>query len=402
MPTYSYSQLETFDNCPLKYKFKYIDKIRKPEAQSIEAFVGITVHEVLRKLYADLVLGKRQSIEELLGHYGSVWRRDWMPTIRIVQPDLSAENYFDYGARCLRNYYQRHAPFDQSQTLDLEAQVAFALDSNGAFKLQGYIDRIARRPDGTYEIHDYKSSQRLSSQPEVDSDRQLGLYQLGLRSLWRDVERVELIWHFVGKDTTLSSTRTPEQLAELSTETIERIKAIQSAREFEPRQSALCNWCEYRPDCPLWRHVDAAEALSAAGFAADAGVRLANEYAQTKLEMDRLADRLESLREALVGFAKEKQTRVLRGSGVKVWVTIEEKTKFPDSKEPLRRELEQLVKEAGRWEEVSTLSVTELAKGFEDERWPPSFLERLRSFARTEESATVRVTRPQKPEESRD
>jgi len=29
MPIYSHSRLEAFKNCPLKYKFNYIDKIKR-------------------------------------------------------------------------------------------------------------------------------------------------------------------------------------------------------------------------------------------------------------------------------------------------------------------------------------------------------------------------------------
>lgn len=37
MPVYSHSRIETFETCPLKYKFKYVDGIRKEE-ESVEAF----------------------------------------------------------------------------------------------------------------------------------------------------------------------------------------------------------------------------------------------------------------------------------------------------------------------------------------------------------------------------
>ncbi len=37
----------------------------------------------------------------------------------------------------------------------------------------GYVDRLSKRPDGTWEIQDYKISSRLPTQSEMDSDRQL-------------------------------------------------------------------------------------------------------------------------------------------------------------------------------------------------------------------------------------
>ena len=398
MRLYSHSQLATFENCPQQYKFRYIDKIKKPEEQSIEAFVGGCVHEVLKKLYDDLLRCRPNTLDELLAYYRLVWEREYQPTFLIVRQNLTPQNYFDYGARCIRNYYARYQPFDQSQTLDTEAHLVFALDAKGEYKLQGYIDRIGRRRDGTYEIHDYKTGGHIPPQQAVDSDRQLGLYQIGLMSRWPDVERVELLWHYVGLDTTLRSTRTPEQLKELAAETIAAVDRIEREKEFEPVKSALCDWCEYRCDCPLWKHVVAVELLPPVQFAADAGVQLANQYAQTKFEIDRLAERLEHLRELILEFCRQKQATVLAGSGVRVAVKFEEKTRFPRKGEPQRDALEELVRRVGRWDDVSELSLSQLAKVLKEESWPPDLLGQLRQFAITEESATVRVTRTKPPE----
>ena len=48
--TFSYSQLNTFRTCPQQYKIIYLDGARK-ESESIEAFMGKRVHEVLEWLY---------------------------------------------------------------------------------------------------------------------------------------------------------------------------------------------------------------------------------------------------------------------------------------------------------------------------------------------------------------
>jgi len=50
MTIYSHSRLETQRNCPLKYKFNYIDKVKRKE-ESIEAFLGYCFHEVREIIY---------------------------------------------------------------------------------------------------------------------------------------------------------------------------------------------------------------------------------------------------------------------------------------------------------------------------------------------------------------
>ncbi|MGH9445194.1 MAG: RecB family exonuclease, partial [Terriglobia bacterium] len=279
MPVYSHSRLSTFEQCPQRYKFQYLDKLPKPQAMSAEAFAGSRVHEALQKLYEDLKYGKLNSIEDLLAYYYDQWRRNWGEGVRIVREGLAEGHYRDYGRQCIQNYYGRYYPFDQSLTLKTEFHLVFTLGCETRYKVQGYIDRLARRPDGVYEIHDYKTSGSLPIQSQADADRQLALYQIGLKSCWNDVDRVELIWHYVGADSTLVSRRSPEQLEELSRETASLIDEIERSQNFAPIKSALCEWCEYQPVCPLWKHVIAVQELPPETMNADEGVQLVNAYA---------------------------------------------------------------------------------------------------------------------------
>ncbi|MAG33336.1 MAG: hypothetical protein CL908_20870, partial [Deltaproteobacteria bacterium] len=61
-----------------------------------------------------------------------------------------------------------------------------------------------------------------------------------------------LVWHYVAKNRTCTSTRTPQELQALRDSTIARIDEIQSTTTFAPKKIALCAWCEYKVRCPLW------------------------------------------------------------------------------------------------------------------------------------------------------
>lgn len=65
MSTYSYSRLSLFENCPLAYRYKYLDKVEM-EPETIEAFMGKRVHEALEKLYRDLKHSKVNALEDLI------------------------------------------------------------------------------------------------------------------------------------------------------------------------------------------------------------------------------------------------------------------------------------------------------------------------------------------------
>ena len=124
------------------------------------------------------------------------------------------------------------------------------LPQSGRYAVQGFVDRIARTRDGAIEIQDYKTSARVPSQAEVDGDRQLALYQIGIGARFGAQHPVRLVWRYLRQRRTLVSTRTPEQLGELAAQTRGLIDQIRSETVFDPKPSALCRWCEYREGCP--------------------------------------------------------------------------------------------------------------------------------------------------------
>ncbi|HUY12621.1 MAG TPA: PD-(D/E)XK nuclease family protein [Terriglobia bacterium] len=402
MPIYSHSQLETYENCPKKYKFKYIDKIRKPLETGIEAFVGSRVHETLRKLYDDLKLKKLNTIEELLAFYQARWKAEWGPGVKIVKEGLAEQNYLDYGESCIRNYYGQYHPFDQSDTLDTEMRLVFGIDPEGKHRVQGFVDRVARRADGVYEIHDYKTARDLPPQSYIDSNRQLALYQIGLRAQWPDVQEVELIWHFVSSKTSLHSHRTPEELEELAQRTTGLIEEIESQTEFKPIKSRLCDWCEYQPDCPIWKHVLAVEKLAPEQFSGDHGVVLANEYASVKSQMDGLDLRLQELRADLESFAEQENVQIIKGNGVQVSVSHTHQLALPAREDPEWTMLQNIIRNNGKWDEVSEVSAPKLREILRSKAWPQPLAAKIQRYLQTRSVLNIRVRSTATGEDNQD
>ena len=247
---YSHSRLSSFENCPRQFHYRYIEK-RPVDTESIEAFLGKRVHEVLERLYHFIDRGQIPSLGKVVARFRADWEQHFdAERVRTVRAENPAASYRELGERCLSNYYRRHYPFDSGETLSIEAHVAFPLDAAGRYRIQGFVDRIVRASDGAVEIHDYKTGRWVPSQAKLDADRQLALYQLGYEAKHGRDAPVRLVWHYLQRDQVRVSTRTREQLDALCGETVALIDRIESERDFAPKPSALCSWCEHNDVCP--------------------------------------------------------------------------------------------------------------------------------------------------------
>lgn len=254
MAIYSNSKLSTFEQCKLKYKYKYIDKIKPDIKKSIEAHLGTCVHDSLEWLYKKVMdkNEKKPSIEELITFYAEQWKKNYSEDIAIAKENLTLKDYFDKGVKFLIDYYTTHDPFDEN-TLELEKKIFLNLDEKKEYKIIGFIDRLVyNEKTKEYEIHDYKTSGSLPSKEKIENDRQLALYSMAIKDLYGKENDISLIWHYLSFNQKIFSKRTKKQLDELRNETIDLIKKIENNDEFEPNPSILCKWCEYRITCPYF------------------------------------------------------------------------------------------------------------------------------------------------------
>jgi putative RecB family exonuclease len=250
LTVYSHSRLASFETCPKKYEYRYVQKLEVTR-ESVEAFVGKRVHEILERLYHHV--GRYQqppSLRQVLDRFQRDWRLRWHDDIEIVREGQSADEYLSRGERCLQNYYRKHYPFDAGETVGIEQRVSLQLDDGGRYRLRGVVDRIVRTAPGRFEVHDYKTGAWLPSQQRIDEERQLALYQIGIEQTYEDVQSVGLVWHYLQHNKTLRSERSPETLDRLKASTIELIDRIEAAEQYPPRPGKLCSWCEYREICP--------------------------------------------------------------------------------------------------------------------------------------------------------
>ncbi|MFQ5728877.1 MAG: RecB family exonuclease [Waddliaceae bacterium] len=387
---YSHSRLDTYRQCPYKFRLNYIDHIPS-SLEGIEAFMGSRVHEVLQKLYTDLRFCKEDSLETLLQYYRGIWEKEWHENIRIVREDLSPDEYFKLGERCIVDYYHRYKPFDQNRTLGIEHPIQFSLDKESNYQIKGFVDRISQPKDKVVWIHDYKTKGFFPTQQDLDEDRQLAYYQMAVSQLWPDTREIELIWHFLIFDQEVHSRRTVEELEALRKETIALIQEIEAATHFPPKQSGLCNWCEYQSICPLFSHLHEASALSKNEYLNEEGVQLAHRLVALQAEENKLKEEISKVKDALWAYAEKKGVEVVFTKEHKVRIKVYENIRFPGKKDPSRSALEKAVKDGGKWEEVSLLDVFALSKVLQKGGWDRGLVEKIKQFGSADSTLWIKA-----------
>ncbi|MGD0915299.1 MAG: PD-(D/E)XK nuclease family protein [Thermodesulfobacteriota bacterium] len=397
MPTYSHSQLSTYETCPHQYKLSYIDKI-EAETEGIEAFMGSRVHDALEKLYRDLMkVNRLNSLEEILDFYNQSWDKNWRGTVQIVRKEYSSEDYHRQGEKCLTDYYKRYYPFDQGRTLGLEEYIIFPLNGEKDYWIRGYIDRLALVDQSVLEIHDYKTSGKLPTQREVDLDRQLAFYQMGVEARWKEIEGVRLIWHYLAFDAEIKSLRTPDHLQQIRQETFELIRKIEEDIQFLPKEGPLCDWCDYQPFCPKRKHLIRIENLPPNEYLQEPGANLVNRYVELREKKRVLNEEIDAelakIEEALFAYGQQEKVESIFGSDHAAKIVIEKKEKYPLKGDPRRRALDELVRKAGKWMEVSDLNPWMLARVISRGGWPFSLVNKVKEFVTPEERRSITVTK---------
>jgi putative RecB family exonuclease len=249
--TYSHSRLSCFEQCPRRYKLQYIDNVEVEERRGIEAFLGTRVHESLQLLYEEAKRDKILDCADLLKHLRCRWYDELDGSVIVVRKGMRPEDYREMAERFVIDYYKKHHPFDRGETVGLEHEVRFNLGGPRTYEITGHIDRLTRLGDGVYEIHDYKTGRHLPKPSDLRKDRQLALYEVGIRSSYPDVKDVHLVWHFLAHNREMRSKRTLGDLERLKSETMVLIDQIEGAVDFPAHPSFLCNWCGFQTICGI-------------------------------------------------------------------------------------------------------------------------------------------------------
>jgi hypothetical protein len=310
-----------------------------------------------------------------------------------MREELTQEDYRALGEKMIKAYYERYSPFDSDITIGTEMNINFSLDDETKYRITGFIDRLSRAQENVHEIHDYKTSAYLPSQEDADTDRQLGLYHLGVQRKWPHTKNIRLIWHYLAFDTELISYRNPNTISNLVAATKRLIDEIESAQDFSPNESWLCEWCEYPDLCPLRKHFFKVETLAVNEYLNEPGVVLVNKYVALRNEAKKIDTDISKVKEAMFDYAIKEEVEAIKGSDYKARIRFDERLKFPGKNDAKRQQLEDVIREAAKWTDVSQLDTTSLAHIIENNLWSKDLIDKIMKYGIIEASSSVHISK---------
>jgi putative RecB family exonuclease len=340
----SYSALDTFLTCPLKYKYSQIDRVKTPKSK--EMVFGTLIHNTLKLVHTPGILSPTP--EQALDFFSKNWNAE------VFEDEFEERAAFSQGVAMIQDYYKKNDP-GKIKIVDLESRFQVEIGpvkSSGALDhgvksenhiITGIIDRIDKTEDG-YEIIDYKTTRKLPSQEKVDNDLQLSIYLAAFLKRYpkeiENIDKIKVSLYYLKHGVKLSSERSLSQVKQSEDFVLDLIDQI-GASKFEPTLSGLCDWCGYQKICPMWKHKfkkEEAEDIDSA--------KIIEEYIALKDEIKSKADRIGELQEKLSEYMDKENVNQVFGDAGRILRTIRKTYKYDQEK--LRSILEPLDK----WESI--------------------------------------------------
>lgn len=248
----SASKITTYLDCPLKFKFRYVDKIESEETSAALA-MGSAFHRTVKHFYTRLMDGQQLGLDAL----EQAFRQDWevAQTVPISWNGDGPEAIERQGLDMLRIYLEGIG--DLSTPLAVESQFRIPVvnivtgEKLNDVELVGIIDRVGPNEEPV----ELKTSARSWNQQQADASLQMTAYAYHL-ALLTGQEEITGRFEVVVKNKTpklqiLNTKRTPHHFDQLFRIMSTAVRCVQEGIWY-PNPGMFCSGCEYADECAAW------------------------------------------------------------------------------------------------------------------------------------------------------
>ena len=233
----SASSVKTFDQCPKKYFYNYIQ--REPRLKWDHLDIGNLAHLTLEIFHGWIIEGKNKSrsLARLMGEAFAKARESF--------PDMH-DNFVAETKDMLIEYLATvSGPGGLKATKSVEEPFVFNITDD--IIIRGYIDRVDVLTDGRFHIVDYKTTKNKKYLDEF----QLLVYGLLLHDKYPDIKEFKGSYLLLRHGSSyMSYDFTMKDVLKNRDRLIKYANDIRSEEEWVPVPTGLCNYCDYKGICP--------------------------------------------------------------------------------------------------------------------------------------------------------
>ncbi|HVM19885.1 MAG TPA: PD-(D/E)XK nuclease family protein [Egibacteraceae bacterium] len=236
----SFSRVDMFGTCPLKYRFAYVDAL--PSQPGPHLSWGSSIHAALEAWW-DQKLPEPPDVQVLLDALYEHWDDSGFEGMEREEK----VRWYRHAQDVLRRHHQRYSP---GYTPAVATEQWFEVEVGNAVTVVGSIDHVARTAGGGIGIVDWKTNRKAKTRAHVAGSLQLAVYALAARHLWG----IDPDW--VALDFVVPGVRVTVERSDIDVDAaVRQIHEVAEgirAEQFAPTPNSLCNWCDYRAECPAF------------------------------------------------------------------------------------------------------------------------------------------------------
>ena len=232
--TISQSKADVFNDCKLKYRYRYVERIKEKSLNQDALNFGSYIHKIFEDgIKADSIEVLRELAERHKEEYS-----------------IKSKNK-DKTEICLKNFIK----LNNKLTKGGEAELRYEVPISEEISVNGIIDRIVQGDKGGYLIIDYKTGKREKSRVALYNDQQLQGYCFAVHKIYNiPIEEITVAHYYPVTDNLVSLKYSAAQISNYVKNKTNEVWKIRKCKKTDlmPSENQFCNWCEYKTLCPIF------------------------------------------------------------------------------------------------------------------------------------------------------
>lgn len=270
LPRFSYSKLDTFSKCPMKYKLKYVDG-NYESSEAIHLDLGNIAHKVLEIKHRNYIDG----VPTTVGYLKKVFlegisedtekdKGNYILGLSTIKDKYGEEAFTEINVKSNLSYFDKVGKFNTYLETDklendwkpIAIELPFEFEYEDKIILHGFIDRIDQNSKGELRVVDYKTSNMPFEQKDLTTPLQMFIYTLACESIYGKTP-VEHLYDMIFIDEKqLACTKGYYKRGKKKLDgLIDKIIEFEKTLQYSPKPTPLCYWCEFsgtNPNTPFY------------------------------------------------------------------------------------------------------------------------------------------------------